>query len=143
MNLEFALYTSVTKGTMSPQAILNILAVSKKNNRRHGISGFLHYDRGVVLQYLEGPREALLSRLARITADKRHTDMRIIAEGTIDYRFFPDWSMGELNVHDLIDPHLLRNAAWLDNPPEDDVLCLLDAIAMQAYEVNSYSIQCA
>jgi hypothetical protein len=45
------------------------------------------------MQILEGTQEQILALLDRIRHDSRHHELRIVAEGAIKRRAFPDWGM--------------------------------------------------
>ncbi|HDR29559.1 BLUF domain-containing protein [Rhodovulum sp.] len=112
--------------------VTDILAASPHNNPGDGVTGFLHVDRGCFLQYLEGPRAPLLRTAARINEDLRHTDFRILAEGTIDERFLPDRDMGQIASKNLPTDGLLAERTWLRPDPDIDPLPLILAFALHA-----------
>lgn len=71
-----------------------ILAASRRNNGRAGITGMLVYMDGSFIQALEGEEDVLDPLVARIAEDPRHRDFVVIARYPIAERQFPDWSMG-------------------------------------------------
>ncbi|MHA7281485.1 BLUF domain-containing protein [Arthrobacter sp. TMS2-4] len=77
-----------------------LLALSRDNNARNGLTGMLLYRNGRFLQVLEGPEDVLRRRMSIIAADPEHTDVRILLQATIDERQFPDWTMGYESVSD-------------------------------------------
>lgn len=137
MNFDFVLYSSEAPRLMQPRALAQVLEVSLRNNDRFGLTGFLHFHRGAVLQYLEGPTVPLFERLAVIQRDRRHRDFKVIAEGEIDQRLFPKWTMGELAPTIAILPVELRDPDWLRDPPEDELIDILSEIARLAGAGNS------
>ncbi|MEO5342067.1 MAG: BLUF domain-containing protein, partial [Gammaproteobacteria bacterium SHHR-1] len=46
------------------------------------------------MQYLEGQGSKVQELYRRIAADPRHSEVRLLAEGSIQERLFMDWSMG-------------------------------------------------
>ena len=70
-----------------------ILAASRANNRRDGITGLLYSDGARFLQALEGPEDKVEAALARIKADPRHRAIVILSRRTVDARAFGDWAM--------------------------------------------------
>lgn len=89
------IYLSQAAAGVDPdQVIEDILAVSRRNNGRVGVTGALIYNRGTFGQVLEGPEGAVEETFARIEADRRHTEMQVLGLKTIDARAFGDWSMG-------------------------------------------------
>ncbi|HEX8302578.1 BLUF domain-containing protein [Sphingomonas sp.] len=71
----------------------SILAVSRGNNRRDGITGMLYSDGTRFLQVLEGPDERVEAAYARIQADPRHRAIVILSRRAIDAREFGEWEM--------------------------------------------------
>lgn len=72
-----------------------ILARSRRNNRRDGITGLLHVKGRRFLQALEGPVGKVEQAFARIAADPRHFALVILSRRTIEAREFGDWAMAE------------------------------------------------
>jgi hypothetical protein len=73
--------------------IEQILASSRQNNARIGVTGALLFNRGCFAQALEGPRDAIERLYEKIACDPRHDDVRILSFGFVETRSFPDWSM--------------------------------------------------
>lgn len=71
-----------------------ILAVSRRNNTRDGVTGLLcHYD-GSFLQFLEGEADVVDAAFRRIQGDPRHAGLIEVYRGAIESRAFGEWSMG-------------------------------------------------
>ena len=104
-----------------------LLTVSRRNNEAAGLSGMLLYSSQSFLQMLEGEPAALDATYARIHADPRHRDLRLLLDAEVARPLFPDWSMGfdhvddedladELDgftpatVYPLVNPDLITNA---------------------------------
>lgn len=73
--------------------IRDILALSRRNNQRDGITGALLYSGGVFAQVLEGPLNAIEGAFERIQRDTRHQNVTVLQVAPCDARGFPDWSM--------------------------------------------------
>jgi hypothetical protein len=71
-----------------------ILNVSRRNNRRDGLTGYLVSDGSWFLQILEGDHEKVMAALVRIRFDQRHSDVQVINTREIRTRSLPHWSMG-------------------------------------------------
>lgn len=71
-----------------------ILASARRFNDQNGITGFLLATDQAFAQVLEGPRDTVAEAYGRIVADPRHAALRLLAEGPIAARSFPDWAMG-------------------------------------------------
>jgi len=70
-----------------------ILAKSRINNTRDGITGALICREDLFLQLLEGRRDLVTSAFSRILRDDRHVDVVNLWAGDIERRLFPEWSM--------------------------------------------------
>ncbi len=76
------------------QALLEeILAVSRRNNARCGVTGLLVSGGKRFLQVLEGPDQAVLDTYARIRGDARHFAFVLITSQKVEARAFGTWSM--------------------------------------------------
>lgn len=89
------LYASQETAPLSDVDCESILKVSRENNARDDITGFLAYlPNGVILQILEGAKSAVQQKYRHITKDKRHARVTTVFENTCDERQFYGWSMG-------------------------------------------------
>lgn len=71
----------------------HILAVSRANNARLGITGALLYTAGMFAQVLEGSLDAIERTFETIQCDSRHSEVIVIQHGSCSKRQFPEWSM--------------------------------------------------
>lgn len=85
-------YISSATGAADTAAIL---AASRRNNARDGITGLLYADGRRFLQALEGEAPAVEAALARIAADPRHRAIVILSSREIEHREFGLWAMAE------------------------------------------------
>lgn len=74
--------------------LAQILEVSRRNNGRDGLTGYLVSDGTWFLQILEGDDDRVNAALARIRADERQATSGSSAPAQIRTRSFPQWSMG-------------------------------------------------
>jgi hypothetical protein len=86
-------YISTARQPIDHAGLDHILAVSRLNNDRHGITGLLLAGGRRFLQALEGPGEAMLATYARIAADPRHCAIVQLGCRSIQARQFGTWSM--------------------------------------------------
>lgn len=94
MGLLSILYVSTCNLGGNPgNEIDKILAVSRWNNAKLGITGAIAYTGGQFAQCIEGPATVVEALLARITADPRHGDVSIVQRSDINERQFSGWSM--------------------------------------------------
>lgn len=86
-------YISTARAPLAQTAIASILASSRRNNARQGVTGLLVAGGRRFLQALEGPEQAVLDTYARIKADPRHHALVLLAGRSVDERAFGSWSM--------------------------------------------------
>ncbi|MFF8801134.1 MULTISPECIES: BLUF domain-containing protein [unclassified Methylobacterium] len=75
------------------ETIRGILAASRVNNARVGVTGALMFNAGCFAQVLEGPSEAVETTFERIQQDERHGEVSLLALEPVEERLFTDWSM--------------------------------------------------
>lgn len=71
----------------------DILAKSRRNNRRDGITGLLHVKGRRFLQALEGEAAQVEAAFTRIAADPRHFALVVLSRRTVGTREFGEWAM--------------------------------------------------
>ena len=74
-------------------AVAGILALSKRNNARVGVTGALVFSAGSFAQVLEGSRQAVETTFERIQRDPRHSDVSVLQCEAVAARGFSNWSM--------------------------------------------------
>ena len=87
-------YVSAATSPWSDADIAVLLAHSRANNERYGITGALLYHRERFVQIVEGEDEIVRARFATIAADPRHSNIVVMREKVIPERQFPEWTMG-------------------------------------------------
>ena len=87
------LYASTTNREISDDVLNDILAVSRKNNARVGVTGMLLFIEGAFMQVLEGEAQAVTETYTRICRDKRHWNTMVLLDRDAP-RAFGEWSMG-------------------------------------------------
>ncbi len=73
--------------------VARILAKSRINNRRDGLVGVLYFGDSCFFQCLEGAEPAVDALYARLQADNRHTDIKLLSRKTITVLSYADWAM--------------------------------------------------
>jgi|GEM_PF-3525480 len=88
------IYVSRAEESVDHDEILNILTHSWKYNHNSYISGMLVYDQGYFMQLIQGPIATIDKLYARISADVRHTDIKLIGEELLHERNCSGWGIG-------------------------------------------------
>ena len=86
-------YRSVARLSEPDTALQAILAESRNNNARFGITGILLFDGTYFMQTIEGPLDETSTLFTRIVNDRRHDDVVPFGVSKIETRSFPDWTM--------------------------------------------------
>jgi hypothetical protein len=87
-------YLSRATARLSQEELDQILAASRVNNERDGLTGMLLYADEHFIQTLEGDEAVVDAAFTRIGADPRHRDVQVALRDEIAERSFEGWSMG-------------------------------------------------
>lgn len=101
-------YVSRPRTDLPATEIPRIIASSRANNARHGITGILVYTGTDFAQLIEGRPPAVATLWQHIGADDRHVDMALLLDEDDTTPWFPDWRVGYLTDRGLPD----RFAEW-------------------------------
>ena len=109
-------YTSKSVSPFSKDELVKLLAKSRQNNEKLGVTGMLLYRDGDFMQALEGDEEKVRALAARIAQDPRHVNFTTLMDAHCEEREFPDWSMGFQNLDQLDLRELPGYNTFLDSP---------------------------
>jgi hypothetical protein len=120
--MKYLVYISTAYKLLTQDELLDILAVSRKNNERRNLTGMLLYGEGTFIQVLEGDIDQLNETYAVIKADPRHKNILKMTEGEITQRNFPEWLMGfkSVNARELEEFGSYIDPANLNHVSEDN-----------------------
>lgn len=108
MSLFRLVYASRAADTLTPADHEQILASSRRNNGKAGVTGVLAFGTREFLQCLEGSREAVSTTYTRILGDPRHQEVQLIDCREVDIRWFGEWGMHGLPPSKLTRQRVLR-----------------------------------
>jgi len=114
--------------------VREILAMSRVNNARDGVTGGLLFSEGCFAQVLEGPLDAVEAAFEHIQCDARHCEVVVLQSGPITKRDFPDWSMAFVGTGAASSPlakATLASAFSGQSSVGDDVLDMLRALVVR------------
>lgn len=93
--LHRLVYVSRTTLADAEDGLTSIVALSRLNNARAGITGvLLLFADGVICQVLEGAYMQVESSFSRIRNDGRHADVQVLQAVPTRERRYPGWPMG-------------------------------------------------
>ena len=127
---------NVLASSTAREEIESILAKSRANNARDGVTGGLLFTEGCFAQVLEGPMDAVERAFERIQCDDRHADVTVLESGHVGARDFPDWSMGftGLTTPCASDQSRIAQALSRRTSAGDDLLGLLKDVVKREHE---------
>jgi len=94
MALTQLIYASIAKKPFTEEALKELVATSRANNGRLGITGLLLYKNASFLQVIEGEEGKAVRLFEKIRQDKRHDGIVMLARRPVSVRSFPDLAMG-------------------------------------------------
>lgn len=94
MSVFQLLYASGAMPGTTSEDIAAILAASRRNNARLGITGMLLFANNTFIQVLEGNEADVRKLAARISNDRRHRNYMVLLEQNTSDRAFGRWQMG-------------------------------------------------
>jgi hypothetical protein len=129
--MKHILYMSRAVHPLSDQELQALLAQSRRDNARNGITGILFYSHGKIAQLFEGEDAIADALFARIARDGRHSHVVKHVDKPITARSFADWSMafhplekqGFEALQGFVSPHRV--------PPLPASLAIADALLVE------------
>jgi len=97
-DIFFYLYSSKAVKAFTQDQLLELLARSRENNAKLGVTGMLLYKNAEFMQVLEGAELTVLRLVAKIEQDPRHKSVSKLLIGHSSERQFPFWYMGFSNL---------------------------------------------
>lgn len=92
--IDALVYRSVAKPSLTDTELELILIRSRVLNEMRGLTGALIKHDHDIVQYLEGPADALDRTFARISASPYHERIEVLARAPVVERQFDIWHMG-------------------------------------------------
>lgn len=93
-------YESQAIDKLTSVDIENILQEARSFNDGHNITGCLVFYNKKFIQILEGKRQEVQALYTKIKKDKRHGQVKLVSEDTIEERTFPQWGMAYYPIND-------------------------------------------
>ena len=100
-------YVSTATRPMRDPDLAELLSQARERNQRNSVTGMLLYKDGRFIQLLEGHEDDVRKIFDSIRQDERHRDVELLWFRYVQFRDFPDWTMGFRNADEL-DPTTLR-----------------------------------
>jgi hypothetical protein len=88
------------------QRVAEIVRRSVEWNESVGITGALAFTEFHFVQAIEGPSAAIADLIAKLRSDRRHSDLTVIEDVSVEARRFGDWSLAYSGPDRFIDRDL-------------------------------------
>jgi hypothetical protein len=83
-------YISHATATLTKNELNELVEVSRRNNKKYGITGALLYLENAFIQVIEGEDAAISQLLDKLYADTRHRNVRIVSDIIAQIRYFQE-----------------------------------------------------
>jgi hypothetical protein len=130
------LYVSRANLVFDEGALQQLASRASMRNATLGITGYLFYQEGKFIQYIEGAWDAVGELMFQINQDQRHNVLNIFYDDTLAKRRFPAWHMRWLQqthfigVEKLLFDYLVLLQDWDQQPyQQENILRLLDTLS--------------
>jgi hypothetical protein len=135
MALRGIVYASEASVDFDGDALRELEREAAARNDETSVTGYLCFEDGHFVQYIEGERDAVTALMRRITADPRHRVLHTLHDDALDERRFPVWTMKGLyrrnfyGLEALLYDHLLFARQWgTGRDDESDVWRIVDRV---------------
>ena len=113
-------FASRARPGLRPSDTSDIIATSRANNARDGVTGVLVYSGESFLQIVEGSDAAIATLWRRLIADDRHRSLASLYGGNVAERDFTGWRAGYI-AEASIAPMLERWRGLAPALPNDEI----------------------
>ena len=94
------IYHSIAEEHITTSDILAILEEARNFNAVYNITGCLLYHQGEFVQLLEGEKQVVQGLFEKIRNDRRHSNVQLLKEASIEHKIFSNWSMAFKDLAD-------------------------------------------
>jgi len=129
--MKATIYISEAVNNFSPDELSALSDNSARSNAKTGVTGYLWYNKGQFLQYLEGDSATIDELALKIGSDKRHNILNQINTNNITEAKFPNWHMKHFQHNEMLIDQLLflKSASISDSKIINGVWRLTDSLA--------------
>jgi hypothetical protein len=101
-------YISQATGTFTESELSELVEVSRRNNKKHRITGAMLYLENAFIQVIEGEDAAIGQLLEKLRTDTRHENIVVLSDKPAQARNFQSWSMGIVKAAEADRPEVLE-----------------------------------
>ena len=92
-NLRGIVYISKALVNFDKSHLKELVEIASKKNKKLDVTGYLFFEKGTFLQYIEGEKDSVQGLMDIIEADDRHRVIKTLTKDDFFIRKFPNWSM--------------------------------------------------
>jgi len=101
MDLLGIVYVSKALEQFDDASLKKIASFASTQNSKFHITGYLYFEKGIFIQYIEGSSLNVLQLFSNIEKDSRHEVLNMQTNKTLEERKFPLWKMRRLKKNEL------------------------------------------
>jgi len=129
----YLLYASTAIKEYTKPELDDLVSKGREYNIKHGITSMMLYDKGNLIQMLEGQEKSVRELYEKISRDLHHHEIIKITEGLLAERAFGDMPMGFLNLEDeevRANPNFIKimNHPLFDSESNPECVACLDIL---------------
>lgn len=128
-------YISQATNSFSTSELADLLSLSRKNNLRDEITGFLIYCEDSFFQVVEGNKEKIDGLYAKLIRDTRHNRINRLVYRYTDKRLFTHWSMAFKSIDSADEVAIEGYSEFLNKYHQSEAL---ETIPFQASITETY-----
>lgn len=117
--MKSLIYLSLSRKEFSDSELVELAKISANKNAAVGITGFLCYQNGRFIQYIEGDEDEINLLMSKIRQDKRHKILTELKSFELVKKRFPTWGMALLKEENLtefnFEESIERNLMYIKN----------------------------
>jgi hypothetical protein len=117
--LQGVIYLSVPTTPFSERDLAELAEFAAQRNAELDITGYLFFEQGHFVQYIEGESSVVQKLLNSIRCDPRHRLLHVEIDNALETRRFPSWRMRRVSAQSMISlEHILQqHLAWINSLP--------------------------
>jgi len=93
------IYISRSTAEFNVGALRQLATTAAVKNKDLNVTGYLYFDQGYFLQYIEGHFQTIRDLMQTISQDERHDIIKILERDGLTKRKFPRWHMQYLSMN--------------------------------------------
>ena len=120
------MYYSFCDPDLDTTVLQYIVGQARLRNQLKRVTGQLHFENGIFLQWIEGSLRGVEDVFGHIAVDPHHVNLKVIHSSFIPVRHFGTWDMAFSNNHDQsLLSFMQSNDLSLENDDKETIMYLI------------------